>query len=221
MIFYLDEHPTKCASYYAVDHLRNVTTEALQVLSDATRVLAEECRVITLERKMRDATIELPPESHFASIERNVPLPAKDLDDPLVQHVVEDQDAWDWMLELACDLIHEQRNWFGHGALQSHIDAAAWLRVNAPRPVNAGRIYSRGRVFPLLEKMPKEFIGPHYFSPDVPRGIKRDIVVRAYRMLYWSKYRNTVQFTKSRRPWWWSAFDRSLEPALASTTHGK
>lgn len=221
MIFYLDAHPTKCAAYYAVDHLKNTTAAALQVLSDTTRVLIEECRVHALERKMRDNTVEVKDERYFVELERMTPLPPKDLESPIVLHLVENQDAWDWMLEFASDLINETRAWFGRGPLQEHIDAAAWLRVHAPRPVNAGRIYPRGDVFPLPTGMPQEFIGPDYFAPDVPRMTKRELVIRAYRMLYWSKYRNTVQFTKTRRPWWWASFDRVLAPSLASAQCGK
>lgn len=218
MIFYLDSHPTKCASYYAVDHLRLAARAAIQVLSDATRSLAEECRIISMEKQMRDVRVEVQHEKHWASIEAHAPFPLGDTDTPLVRWVTESQDAWDWMLEFATDLVHEERNWSPHGVAQEHVDATCWLRVHAPRPVNAGRILERHVIFPLPSKMPKEFTTPDLHARDVPYATKMELVVRASRLLYFAKYRNSVRYTRGRTPRWWAAMETSLDfPALAST----
>lgn len=221
MIFYLDPHPTRCAAFYAIEHLTVATQEAIQVLSDATRLLTEEWRVIDMEKKMHNPAAETTPQSHFAALDRGAPAPAGDLYAPVVQWVVESQDAWDWMLEFATDLVNEQRNFLVRGPHKAHVDATCWLRVNAPRPVNAGRIRPRQLLYPLPEKLPKEFIAPDLSADDVGFTVKQELTVRAFRMLYWSKYRNTVRFTKGRRPWWWDSFDRTLAPALASARPGK
>lgn len=216
MIYFLDEHPTKCAGYYAVDHLKPTTKEAIQVLSDATRLLIEECRIHAMERKMADTRNEVKDENYWAGLEKDCPLPMKNQDDALVLWCVEDQDAWDWMLEFASDLLMETRNWFGKGPDQEDIDASCWLRVNAPRPVNAGRILRRRLPFPLPPKVPKEFTTPDLFAPDVPSATKLDLSVRAYRLMYWTRFKNSVRYTNSRRPWWWNALDRVHGTPLAS-----
>lgn len=216
MIYLLDEHPTKCAGYYAVDHLKATTKEAIQVLSDATRLLIEECRIHSIEKKMADTRNEVKDEHYWGNLEKDCPLPLKNQDDPLVLWCVEDQDAWDWMLEFTSDLIMESRAWFGKGPEQIDIDAAAWLRVNAPRPVNAGRILRRQIVFPLPERVPKEFTTPDLFASDVPRKTKLDLTVRVYRLMYWTRFKNSVRYTNMRRPWWWNSFERVHGTPLAS-----
>lgn len=216
MIYLLDEHPTKCAGYYAVDHLKPTTKEAIQVLSDATRVLIEECRIHSIERKMSDTRLEVKDDRYWAGLERDCPLPLRDHDDPLVLWCVEDQDAWDWMLEFASDLVNESRAWFGKGPDQVDIDATAWLRVNAPRPVNAGRILRRRLLFPLPVKVPKEFTTPDLFATDVAPKVKQELTVRAYRLMYWTRFKNLVRYTSTRRPWWWNSLDRVHGTPLAS-----
>ena len=221
MIYLLDTHMTKCAGYYAVEHLKTTTREALQVLSDASRVLIDECRVQSLEKRMKDVKAEVKSERHYNELERNLPFAQKNIEDPLALWCIEDEDAWEWVLEFATDLIHETRNWTGPGPDQVDIDASCWLRVNAPRPVNAGRILRRRALFPLPEKIPKEFITPDLYAPDVPLSVRIECTVRVYRLMYWTRYRNLVKYTGARKPWWWHSFDETLAPALASSGRGK
>jgi hypothetical protein len=216
MIYFLDEHPTKCAGYYAVDHLKSTTREAIQVLSDATRLIIEECRIHSLEKKMVDVRHDVKDERYWAGLERDCPLPMKDQDDPLVLWCVEDQDAWDWMMEFISGLLMETRNWVGKGPDQADVDGACWLRVNAPRPVNAGRILRRRLLFPLSAKVPKEFISSDLFASDVPQRTKLELTVRAYRLMYWTRFKSSMRYTSSRRPWWWGSLGCVHATPLAS-----
>ncbi len=231
MIFYLDDHTTKCASYYAIEHLRPTMHEAIQILSDATRVLIDECRVYSMEKLMHDAAAEVTSEKHYRALEQQVPRPMKTLDDPLVDWIVMNQDAFDWLMMFAEDLLNELKSHYGHrgngGPSREDSDAISWLRVHALRPVNAGRILQRAHTFPLPSRYPKEFVPLNLLTGD-PSSLKTELTVlkteltvRAYRLMYWTKYRNTVRFTKSRRPWWWDAFENTKVPILASDSSEK
>lgn len=211
MIFYLDAHSTKCASFYAVPHLVTAAKEAIQALSDATRVLTDECRILSMERKMKDTRAEVKDAKHWEALERNIPVPLVDDDTPIVRWMIESQDAWDWMLEFLSDTLNELRSWTNEGPPQHIVDAAAWLRVHAPRPVTVGRVLPRELVFPLPAHAPKAYITSDFHAGNVPFTTKRDIAVRVFRIMYYEKYRNSVHYTKMRKPWWWLSLENSLD----------
>ena len=220
MIFFLDAHGTKCASYLAVEHVRPALVETIQVLCDTTRLIIDECRITSMERKMRDAKIEVKDEKHWMELEALIPRPQKNVDDPLVSWALIDQDAWDWLLGFSTDLVDEIRNCFSR-SIEDESRAVSWLRLFAPRPVHTGRVLRRSTVFPLPERYPKEFVTPDLFLNDVPDSVKNDLTVRAYRLMYWTKYRNTVRFTKTRRPWWWDSLENTKGSILASDSLDK
>lgn len=203
MIYFLDKHPVKAANYYAVDHLRPALVEACQILCDTSRVLIEECRINAIEKKMRDARAQVKPDTYFASLEANVPRPARDLDHAIVRWAAEGQDAWDWMLAYARALIQEINDWTGRGCSDDLRFAVNVLEVDSPRPVHAGRVNPRWTTPPLPVDM------------EVPAVLDSDFYVRMYRQKYWLKYRNTVQYAAMRRPWWWNIHER-IGPTLAS-----